>query len=146
MGAVVRTCLCHPSSATAPMGFIKPTQRKLPTCFNIFTTFNLHIYMEIQRVKNIVTCLTGGRGRIVPWIRSPLGIVALHGNEEWVGECWLPSNRGRIVPWIPSPLGIVALHGNEEWLGEFWLPSNRGRKFPWIHSPLGIVALHGNQP
>jgi hypothetical protein len=85
-----------------------------------------------------VTCLTGGRryyatllsllgncGRMVPWIRSPLGIVALYGNQQCVVECWLPSNRGRVVQWIRSPLGIFALHGNQQCVAECWLPSNQ---------------------
>jgi hypothetical protein len=75
----------------------------------------------------IVTCSTEGRrcyatllsllrnrGRTVPWIRWPLSIVALHGNQEYVGECWLASNRGWMFPWIRSPLGIVVLHGNQQ--------------------------------
>jgi hypothetical protein len=64
---------------------------------------------EGRRYYATLLSLLGNRGRMVPWIRSPLGIIALHSNKQWVGESWLPSNRGRIVPWIRSPLSIVAL-------------------------------------
>jgi hypothetical protein len=54
-----------------------------------------HIESCLHKYIYIVTCLTeghryhatllsllGNRGRVVPWIRSPLGIVALHGNQQ----------------------------------------------------------------
>jgi hypothetical protein len=50
---------------------------------------------NVLRYNNIVTCLAEGRrcyatqfsllrnrGRVVPWIRSPLGIVVLHDNQQ----------------------------------------------------------------
>jgi hypothetical protein len=52
-------------------------------------------HQEFERKINIVTCSTEGRRcyatllplpsnrrRMVPWIRSPLGIVALHGKQQ----------------------------------------------------------------
>jgi hypothetical protein len=76
---------------------------------------HIHIvtcWTEGRRYYATLLSLLGNRGLMVPWIHSPLGIVALHGNQQWVGESWLPSNLCRMVPWIHSPLGIVALHGN----------------------------------
>jgi hypothetical protein len=79
--------------------------------------------LQICFVNNIVTCSTEGRrcyatllsllrnrGRTVQWIRSPFGIVALHGNQQCVGESRLPSNSGRMVPRIRSPLLYCCVH------------------------------------
>jgi hypothetical protein len=37
---------------------------------------------EGRRYYETLLSLLGNRGRIVPWIRSPLDTVALHGNQQ----------------------------------------------------------------
>jgi hypothetical protein len=69
----------------------KLSGRRLP----IRTSKEVGLEVHIDKTKYIVTCTPEGRrycaallsllcnrGRIVAWIRSPLGIVALHGNEQ----------------------------------------------------------------
>jgi hypothetical protein len=61
----------------------------------LYSIYTVQLPFISIHIVHIVTCSTegrryyatllsllGNRGRIVPWICSPLGIVALHGNQQ----------------------------------------------------------------